>query len=205
MKRCISALLLMCFCFVSNAFPQVQKPDIANAHVSAAAASATPETPVVTAAVDAAAHPVPPKGIITTTPNNETYGAFALVVATLVMTVFIISGFNYISSSISSSENPRWSLTQALSEESSVQPTPAPPTPLMVASSSRLIAFLGAWVIVALIIGLAYYILWALFFKADLTPLDKVTSFMSSAWIMFAPYAVNKVGTVLSSVGKATN
>lgn len=72
----------------------------------------------------------------------------------------------------------------------------------MVASSSRLIAFLGTWAIVGLLIGLAYFMLWALFLNQDLSRLDKVSSFLSASWTLFVPYIANKAGSAISSIGK---
>jgi len=96
-----------------------------------------------------------------------------------------------------------WTLADALSEEADPQP-PVPPNatppakPVMVASSSRLIALLGLFVILSLFIGVGYYMLWCLFTNGPLEPLKDVTSYFYAGIVLFAPYIVNKFSDAFS-------
>lgn len=133
--------------------------------------------------------------------DKGAYGMYAFLFAAGAMTLFLFAGFNMVSSSILQKDSG-WSMKDALSEESTVQPDDKNQPPRMVASSSRLIAFLGTWAIVGLLIGLSYFMLWALFLDQDLSRLDKVSAFLSAAWTLFVPYIANKAGSAISSIGK---
>jgi hypothetical protein len=92
-----------------------------------------------------------------------------------------------------------WTFADALSEEADPQPSPPPAgKPVMVASSSRLIAFLGLIVILALFLGVGYYLLWCLFTQTPLSQLDNTTKYFYSGLVLFAPYIVNKFSDAFS-------
>jgi hypothetical protein len=92
-----------------------------------------------------------------------------------------------------------WTFADALSEESDPQPSPPPAgKPVMVASSSRLIAFLGLIVILALFLGVGYYLLWCLFTQRELKELDYTIKYFYSGLVLFAPYIVNKFSDAFS-------
>lgn len=95
-----------------------------------------------------------------------------------------------------------WSMGDALSEEAGNQPNPLPAgqKPIMVASSSRLIAFLGLSVILCLYLGFGYIIMWDHFFNPTKT-LDTKTlvTFLFAGATMFAPYLANQLRDAFSS------
>ncbi len=95
-----------------------------------------------------------------------------------------------------------WSIGDALSEEAGNQPNPLPAgqKPIMVASSSRLIAFLGLSVILILYLGFGYIIVWDHFFSPNRT-IDAKTllTFLFGGATMFAPYLANQLREAFSS------
>ncbi len=118
---------------------------------------------------------------------------FVIVMVTLFVVVFM---FAILRGLLSSKD---WTLAEALSEEADPQPTPAPDKkPIMVASSSRLIALLGLFVILSLFLGVGYYILWCLFTNSQMTNLKDVTSYFYAGVVLFAPYIVNKFSDAFS-------
>lgn len=95
-----------------------------------------------------------------------------------------------------------WSLGDALSEESSVQPQPSEikgrNQVVMVASSSRIIAVFGLSAILALVLGVGYAIVWNLVVcgaSPDLTP---IKAFLIGMATIFAPYLANQLREVFS-------
>lgn len=96
-----------------------------------------------------------------------------------------------------------WFIGDALSEEAGNQPAVLPPgmKPVMVASASRTIAVFGLFVIMTGVVGVAYYIVWALFYCHALDDLQKITPFFYGAAALFAPYAVNQMKEAFTSFG----
>jgi hypothetical protein len=94
----------------------------------------------------------------------------------------------------------QWTLVDALSEEADPQPSPLQPgqKPVMVASASRLIAFLGLVVILSLFLGVGYYLLWCLFTGRSTSHLSDITSYFYSGIVLFAPYIINKFSDAFS-------
>jgi ABC-type multidrug transport system fused ATPase/permease subunit len=89
----------------------------------------------------------------------------------------------------------KWSLADALSEESSVQPVPNQVK--MVASSSRLIALLGLMGILAAVLGIGYSIVWSLFTgQAANLNLGEIRKFLFGAATLFAPYLANQLRAI---------
>lgn len=99
-----------------------------------------------------------------------------------------------------------WSVAHALSEDATPAAVATPAAggnaaaaaaspPQLVPSSSRLIAFIGMLVMVAMFLGLGLYILYAAFFDQNgLTAVKDVgTSYFLPGSALFAPYAFNKV------------
>ena len=99
-------------------------------------------------------------------------------------------------------QSAAWSMGDALSEEAGNQPNPLPAgqKPIMVASSSRLIAFLGLSVILSLYLGFGYMILWDHFFNPS-KPIDTKTllTFLFGGATMFAPYVANQVASAFGT------
>jgi hypothetical protein len=106
-------------------------------------------------------------------------------------------GFLFIALAAGLRHAPGWSLGDALSEEAGNQPNPLPAgqKPIMVASSSRLIALLGLSVILVLFLGFGYMFIWDHFFQPDKTIDSKsVLTFLFGGATMFAPYLANQLG-----------
>ncbi len=96
-----------------------------------------------------------------------------------------------------------WNLAQAVSEEANLPdgtPTPAAgQLPPLVASTSRLIALLGAVIMSAFFIGLGYWVIWALFNGQSIEPANRTLTFFLSGTVLFTPYAANKVASIFQS------
>jgi hypothetical protein len=69
----------------------------------------------------------------------------------------------------------------------------------MVASSSRLIAFLGLRVILCLYLGFGYVSLWDRFFKPEATIDARNLLALFGGATMFAPYLANQLNSAFSS------
>jgi hypothetical protein len=105
---------------------------------------------------------------------------------------------------------PAWSLANALSEESDLTVLDTNNLPysvngavvketVLVASTSRLIAFLGSTAILALFLGFGDFALWDFGTTGTLPDsLKDAITFMVSGLTLFAPYAVNKASAALS-------
>ena len=129
---------------------------------------------------------------------TQTFWTFWIIVALITglgmfLLLFLVGGLKGSST---------WSLADALSEEAGDQPNPLPAgvKPIMVASSSRLIAFLGLSVILCLYVGFGYVYLWDRFFRPDAT-LDakNLLAFLFGGATMFAPYLANQLSSAFSS------
>lgn len=106
-----------------------------------------------------------------------------------------------------------WSLSDALSEETEVssivngvpQINPANNEPvtviLMMASTSRLIAFMGMLVLILMFVGFGSFALYAFAASGALPPsIGEVGKFLLAGMTLFAPYAVNKFAGVFESL-----
>ena len=99
-------------------------------------------------------------------------------------------------------QSAAWSMGDALSEEAGNQPNPLPAgqKPIMVASSSRLIAFLGLSVILSLYLGFGYVILWDHFFNPNKAIDSKMLlTFLFGGATMFAPYLANQLASAFGT------
>ena len=118
-------------------------------------------------------------------------------IVTLLLFLFLIVTF------IALLRNKEWSVADAVSEEASPQPAVLPASregkPIMVASTSRLVALLGLLGILSMFIGVGYYILWSLFCKNAVPELWGVVRFFYGGAAMFAPYLVNQIRTAFES------
>jgi hypothetical protein len=97
----------------------------------------------------------------------------------------------------------RWSLADALSEESTVTNAEGKPTTMMLASTSRLIALYGMLVILSIFLGVGVIVLWDLAVSGK-TPsgLDAAMKLLTGGMSLFAPYIVNQVRSAFQSIGK---
>ncbi len=95
----------------------------------------------------------------------------------------------------------KWSLGDALSEESSIQPKEihGRKDVIMVASSSRLIALLGLLGILTIVLGIGFSVIWNLFVYGTVPQLTQVRSFLYGAACLFAPYLANQLRSVFDS------
>lgn len=176
----------------------------AEASASPAAAPALPTaapTPAVTAPAAGAPTAGPPVAAPgspakATEPNAAVSAPDPLVpyvIAIIVMTLFGLVTLGGFLRTLKYSTT--WMIGDALSEEAGNQPPVLPPgmKPIMVASASRTIALFGLFVIMTGVVGVAYYIVWALFYGRSLADLQKLMPFFYGSAALFAPYAVNQM------------
>lgn len=118
-------------------------------------------------------------------------------VVTILLFVFLMVTF------IALLRNEEWSLADAVSEEAIPQPPTLPEKcegkPIMVASTSRLVALLGLLGILSMFIGVGYYLLWSLFCKGEVPQLWEIVRFFYAGAAMFAPYLVNQIREAFES------
>jgi hypothetical protein len=117
-----------------------------------------------------------------------------------------ILGFAFVFTVVGLLRSQNWFLGDALSEEAGNQPDPLPPgvKPVMVASSSRLMALLGLLNILGVFLGFGYYFLYAAFAgTVNLTDMKSVIYYVFSGAVMFAPYLANQLQSAFSSFGGA--
>jgi hypothetical protein len=133
-------------------------------------------------------------------PASDIPASYGFVCAILGMTLFLLLAVVFLAKL---KKSDTWLLSDALSEEADGQTAlAAGQKPVMVASASRLIAFIGLMSLLGVTVGVGYYVLWALFSGANLDRLDKVNSFITSSAIIFAPYAANQIKSAVASLGK---
>jgi hypothetical protein len=116
----------------------------------------------------------------------------ALVLILVLLTIALVH--------ISRSKERQWSLGDALSEESSVQPPPAEihgrGNVIMLASASRLIALVGLLAAVPVVIGVGYAITWNLIVNGACPDLSGVRAWLIGISLAFAPYLANQVRSI---------
>lgn len=121
-----------------------------------------------------------------------------------IMTGILAFAFLFISLGLLRSRD--WQLGDAVSEEAGNQPDPLPAgtKPIMVASSSRLIALLGLLNILGVFLGFGYYFLYSAFAgTVHLEDMKSVIYYLFSGAVMFAPYLANQLRDAFSSLGAA--
>ena len=117
-----------------------------------------------------------------------------------------ILGFAFVFTVVGLLRSQSWFLGDALSEEAGNQPDPLPPgvKPVMVASSSGLMALLGLLNILGVFLGFGYYFLYAAFAgTVSLTDMKSVIYYVFSGAVMIAPYSANQLQSAFSSFGGA--
>jgi hypothetical protein len=94
----------------------------------------------------------------------------------------------------------KWSLGDALSEESSSQPKEITGRDqvVMVASSSRIIAVFGLSGILVLVVGIGYSIVWNLVVCGTSPNLSPIKAFLVGMAAVFAPYLANQLRETFS-------
>jgi hypothetical protein len=121
-----------------------------------------------------------------------------------IMTGIIVFAFGFIALGLLRSH--AWQLGDALSEEADNQPNPLPAgvKPVMVASSSRLIALIGLLNILSVFLGFGYYFLYSAFAgTVHLEDMRSVIYYLFSGAVMFAPYLANQLQNAFSSFAAA--
>jgi hypothetical protein len=108
-------------------------------------------------------------------------GVFWLVFAT--MTLIILVGVGAVARILRNDRD--WSLADALSG-SDGKP-----------SSSRMIAFLGFLVLIAIIMGVGYSSLWVFLKTGQLPSLSGASTFLLACAGLFAPYFANQIGLAI--------
>lgn len=100
----------------------------------------------------------------------------------------------------------RWSLGDALAEESSCQPAEihSRDDVVMVASSSRIIAVFGLFGILAIVIGVGYSIIWNLTVCRAAPDLSGIRIFLVGMAAVFAPYLANQLRETISPTNPPT-
>ena len=132
--------------------------------------------------------------------SKETVFWAAFVIMTLTL------GFAFVFTVVGLLRSQNWFLGDALSEEADNQPNPLPPgvKPIMVASSSRLMALLGLLNILGVFLGFGYYFLYSAFAgTVNLADMKSVIYYLFSGAVMFAPYLANQLQSAFSSFGGA--
>lgn len=123
--------------------------------------------------------------------------------AFVIMTILLLLLFLIVALGLLRSKD--WHLGDAVSEEAGNQPSPLPvgTKPVMVASSSRLIALLGLLVILMMFLGFGYYFLYAAFAcNLGTGNVKQVVIFLFSGATMFAPYLANQLQSAFSAFAK---
>ncbi len=121
-----------------------------------------------------------------------------------IMTAILVFAFLFVALGLLRSRD--WQLGDAVSEEAGNQPDPLPlgTKPIMVASSSRLIALLGLLNILGVFLGFGYYFLYSAFAgTVHLEDMKSVIYYLFSGAVMFAPYLANQLQNAFSSFGAA--
>ena len=125
---------------------------------------------------------------LTVSKNTVFWATFSIMTTALAL-LFLFIGFGLLRSGT-------WQLGDALSEEAGNQPNPLPESvkPVMVASSSRLIALLGLLSILSVFVGFGYFFLYTAFAGTQSSfDMNKVISYLFSGAVLFAPYLVNQL------------
>jgi hypothetical protein len=119
-----------------------------------------------------------------------------------IMTAVLAFAFVFVALGLLRSRD--WQLGDAVSEEAGNQPDPLPLgiKPIMVGSSSRLIALLGLLNILGVFLGFGYYFLYSAFAgTVHLEDMKSVIYYLFSGAVMFAPYLANQLRDAFTSFG----
>lgn len=125
----------------------------------------------------------------------------AFFLASIVVTVMLVRLFRFVLKSLGAAETAgKWSIGDALSEESTYQPKEIRQKSDIItfASSSRLIALLGLLGILTTVVGIGYAIMWELFLYGTMPDLSGVRTFLYGSACLFAPYLANQVSSVFA-------
>lgn len=119
-----------------------------------------------------------------------------------VMTIVLVLLFLFVAMGLLRSTS--WNLGDAISEEAGNQPDPLPAgvRPILVPSSSRLIALLGLLTILAVFLGFGYYFLYSAFNGTlEQNDMRAVIYYLFSGAVVFAPYLANQLREAFTAFG----
>lgn len=146
------------------------------------------------------------QGAWTPPPDWFTYSVIGIVVVGAIVSMLLVRA--------ALTATKTWSLSDALSEETEVSSivdgkpqintaTNEPITVvLMMASTSRLIAFMGMLVLILMFVGFGSFALYGFAVSGTLpASMDQVGKFLLAGMTLFAPYAVNKFASMFESLG----
>ncbi len=182
-----------------------QAPTSPAASTAPAAAAATP--PVKADAPSAAKVETPAAPVVTPArpaPTTFVFGVIGLLALIGMGALVFLNG--------ALGKAGQWSLANALSEEADLPFKDAQGNivtnngqvvlaPVLVASSSRLIALYGMFAILLLYLGVGAFVLYDIGTGQPLPKdLDKVQTFLIGGLTLFAPYIVNKFASVFQSL-----
>jgi hypothetical protein len=125
----------------------------------------------------------------------------AFAAALVVMTVLLFRGISVIIASAEvRKETQRSLLMEALSEKTIVSVGDEKTAPAgKVGSFSRTAGAFGAMSLAAAVIGVAYWMVYALFYDQDVKVLKEASWFFLSGSALFAPYAFNQLSSVFKT------
>jgi hypothetical protein len=167
--------------------------------------SQNPQPPKVTAS-PLASPPSSNGGAAPTWFINAIFAALAVLGLTALVWIYVVLR-----------DAPAWHLADALSEDTDMPLKDAAGNPVMnngspvlapvlVSSTSRLIALYGMIAILLLYLGFGAFVLYDIGAGQPLPPnLDKVQAFLVSGLTLFAPYVVNKFASVFTSLAPKSN
>ena len=121
------------------------------------------------------------------------------ILANLIMTVSLVWGLRTIIDTVrSKGDDGRSILDEAMSEKS-MPPAgdgDANTKPGSVGSFSRLAGSFGTMALATAVIGVAYWLVYALFYEKSLSVLSETGWFFLSGSALFAPYAFNQLSSI---------
>ncbi len=136
----------------------------------------------------------------------DTAKLIAFILSMASMTFILLWGIKRIAVALGTSTgNGRSLASELLSEKVEATPAATPvagaaaaaqPTTAQVGSFSRTAGAIGGMALAAAVVGISYWVLYALFYNGDLARLEGVGTFFLSGSALFAPYAFNKLSKV---------
>src|SRR5262249_27244156 len=126
------------------------------------------------------------------------------------ITSFLVSALTGVLLSLNRSDD--WSLADALSEKSTErtvvvnaagQRVGTDEKPVLVGSTSRLIATIGVLVLTAMMLGVGYAMIWSLFMRGQIPALEGIGPYLMGGAALFAPYAFNQLKDAFKPAPKA--
>ncbi len=142
--------------------------------------------------------------VVFQSPRVYAFAAAAVVASLFLLAITAWMLWAIHSAQTAKAEEDRWSLTDALSEESICQPKEirTKKDVILLASSSRLIALIGLMGILSTVLGIGYCIMWNLMIYGTVPDLSGVQAFLLGSATLFAPYLANKISDMVTPSSK---